>query len=398
MNGRFQRFERFDFPVLVLLSLLFFATVVGAFLRERDEAWHGTQERFAALLERNGQLEAARSFHAGIRQLWIPELDRVDRCVTCHLGYEWTGTLPADLPEPFTPHPAVPYLRAHPFKEFGCTSCHGGQGFAVEKKAAHGELLHWDDPLITTRLAADYGLKRNELMQVKCNECHRHQDSTSAMERINTAKDLFVRKKCRHCHTVARRGGTTGPDLTYEGDKNPELFDFSHVEGKHTALNWHFAHLNDPDAVTPGTQMPPYGFSEDEIKALALMLISWKKIALPPRYLPVPLPAEVPAVVRKPHVPPVVAGADAGRSVFVKRGCASCHAVGAGTVIGPDLKGVGGRRTKQWLRQWLADPATMLRAYPDLADWPSGFGGIIMPNQNLTTAEIDALVVYLAGI
>jgi cbb3-type cytochrome oxidase cytochrome c subunit len=101
---------------------------------------------------------------------------------------------------------------------------------------------------------------------------------------------------------------------------------------------------------------------------------------------------------REPLPAPVVPGAEAGHEVFVTRGCNSCHGVGAGTVIGPDLKGVGSRRDADWLRRWLADPAAMVRAYPDLQAWPAAYGNIVMPNQNLSTQEIDALVSYLAKL
>ena len=59
------------------------------------------------------------------------------------------------------------------------------------------------------------------------------------------------------------------------------------------------------------------------------------------------------------------------------------------------MKGVGTRRDADWLKRWLADPAAMLRAYPELQSWRASFGNIVMPNQNLSTAEIDALVHYL---
>ena len=37
----------------------------------------------------------------------------------------------------------------------------------------------------------------------------------------------------------------------------------------------------------------------------------------------------------------------------------------------------------------------MMRAYPELQDWPQEYGGIIMPNQNLATTEILALIAYM---
>ena len=40
-------------------------------------------------------------------------------------------------------------------------------------------------------------------------------------------------------------------------------------------------------------------------------------------------------------------------------------------------------------------PAAMIRANPDLVKWPEQFGGIVMPNQNLSPTEISAVIAYL---
>src|SRR5262249_15046991 len=199
---------------------------------------------------------------------------------------------------------------------------------------------------------------------------------------------------------VEGRGGLKAPDLTYIGDKNPELFDFTHVTGEHTAFNWHVQHLTHADTVSTGTAMPDFDFAPEEARALALLLLSWRRQTFPPRYLPGPVAAAQaePKGPREPLPAPVIPGAEAGHDVFVSRGCNSCHGVGSGTVIGPDLKGVGSRRDADWLRRWLADPAAMVRASPDLRSWPTAYGNIVMPNQNLSTQEIDALVGYLGKL
>ena len=59
-------------------------------------------------------------------------------------------------------------------------------------------------------------------------------------------KQLFKKKKCLVCHAVEGRGGATGPEITYYGDKNPELLDFSHVTGEKTMFNWNYQHLMTP--------------------------------------------------------------------------------------------------------------------------------------------------------
>jgi cytochrome c2 len=400
VGGRLSRFERLDFPLLVVFSVVFFVLVVVGLFREERAEWAPIQRDFVRVLEQHGQVAAARAFRPGIRQIWIPALERVDRCVTCHLGYEWAGSLPTTVPAPLGPHPDLPYLEAHPFPQFGCTSCHGGQGFATERRAAHGDVDHWEEPLLGRSLAERYGISAADLIQIRCNGCHRRDETTPGMETINRGKVLFRQNKCLVCHTVQGRGGMKAPELTYIGDKNPEILDFTHVAGAHTAFNWHVQHLTHADSITPGTAMPDFDFAPDEAHALALLLLSWRRESFPPAYLP-GAAATVGTEVKpkEPPLPaPAVTGAEAGRDVFVTRGCNSCHGVGAGTIIGPDLKGVGGRRDADWLRRWLADPAAMLRAYPDLQTWPAAYGNIVMPNQNLSTQEIEALVTYLGRL
>lgn len=398
MKPSLARLESRDFALLVSLSLLFFVLVIAVVVREERTDWGPIQTRFRDALEQQGQVAAARAFTPGIRQLWVPELGRVDRCITCHLGYEWAGTLPESLGAPLAPHPALPYLAAHPFAEFGCTACHGGQGYATTTADAHGDVEHWDSPLLDRPLAERYGLTEAELMQVRCNGCHRRDESTAGMETIDHGKELFRKNKCLVCHVVDGRGGLKAPELTYIGDKNPELFDFSHVSGPHTAFNWHLQHLTHADKVSPGTAMPDFDFEPADARALALLLVSWQRQSFPPRYLPGPPAAVVAGASKTPVQPapaPQIAGAEKGREVFLAHGCNSCHGVGSGTVIGPDLKAVGTRRDADWIRRWLADPAAMIRAYPELGGWPAAYGGIVMPNQNLSTADIDALVTYL---
>ena len=397
-QGYNDRFRPRDFAWLVTLSLLFFALVVLAFWREAKTDWAPIQKRFQQILEQHGQVEAAQRFQKGIRQLWIPQLGVVDSCVTCHLGYEWGAVLGQDLPQPFAPHPALPYLEKHPFEKFGCTICHGGQGWAVEIDAAHGGGEHWHQPLLSRELAKRYELPSPRvLIQMRCNACHRHDVSTPGMDEIDQAKVLLKERACIACHVIEGRGGLIAPELTYHGDKDPELFDFSHVDGPKSVFNWNVQHLLDPGKIFPGTTMPPFGFTPEEARALTLLLLSWSRQSFPPQYVPAPPEAGGAAlqIVREISETPIVAGAEAGREVFRVRGCHKCHTVGGGKLLGPDLRGVGTRREDAWLRAWLADPAAMIRAYPELAQWPSYFEGILMPNQNLSSEEINALVAYL---
>ncbi|SRR5579875_96802 len=281
--------ERQDFAWLVIMSLLFFALVAAALWSEYATAWRPFQTRFKRDLAQAGRLEDARKFHSGIKQIWNPELGLVDRCVTCHLSYEWGGILPASLPQPLTPHPALPFMQHHPFERFGCTTCHAGQGWATTARGAHLGGAGWEEPMLSKRLAASCGVGEDELIQMRCNFCHRRDSSTQGMDDINLAKKLFKKKKCIICHTVEGQGGHTAPDLTFEGDKNPELFDFSHVSGPKTAFNWHVQHLIDAGKVSPGTAMPDFHFPPEQARALALLILSWRRIDYPPQYIPAPV-------------------------------------------------------------------------------------------------------------
>jgi len=128
----------------------------------------------------------------------------------------------------------------------------------------------------------------NEMIQMRCNFCHRHDAATPGIEEINLAKRLFKKKKCLLCHVVEGRGGATGPELTYEGDRNPELLNFAHVHGEHTMFNWNVRHLTQASAVSPSTQMPDFNLKPEESRALTLMLLSWRRLAYPPEYIPDP--------------------------------------------------------------------------------------------------------------
>ncbi len=294
-----QSYEGRDFGWLVAMSFIFLALVAFALWREFHPGWAPVQARFRAAMEKYGGTDRARAFTPGIKQIWVPKIHMVDRCITCHLGYEWGSILPATLPEPLTPHPNLPYMDKHPFQNFGCTTCHGGQGWATTASAAHGG-KDWNDPMLSAGIARRYDLREADLIQMRCNFCHRHDVTTPGMDQINLAKKLYKENKCRLCHAVEGHGGTKAPELTYFGDKDPELVDFTHVTGAHTLFNWTYEHLMAPDKISPKTTMPTFGFKPEEARALTLMLLSWRREVYPPEYIPPPI-EEAPPAAAPPH-------------------------------------------------------------------------------------------------
>ena len=88
--------------------------------------------------------------------------------------------------------------------------------------------------------------------------------------------------------------------------------------------------------------------------------------------------------------------AGTGKKVWAARACTGCHTIGKGRLIGPDLNGVLQRRPIAWLKKWLHDPEAML-ASDSVAMSLLDEYKIRMPNLNLSAAEIEALLNYVAS-
>jgi len=91
------------------------------------------------------------------------------------------------------------------------------------------------------------------------------------------------------------------------------------------------------------------------------------------------------------------AKADLGKTLFMRRSCSGCHAIGkGGRMAGPDLMGVTARRSNEWLRAWLKSPETMVKTDSTAKQIYNEFQMIKMPNLKLSDEEVDAIIAYLA--
>ncbi len=74
----------------------------------------------------------------------------------------------------------------------------------------------------------------------------------------------------------------------------------------------------------------------------------------------------------------------------------TCHTIGQGTLVGPDLKNVTARRDPAWLRRWILEPDTMLVQHDPIAtELLHRYNNVQMPNLGLTEAQVADLIAYL---
>ena len=305
--------------LFVLLTWSLAVLFVIALWQDSTREWTRYQARFFKTLNRDER----RGISGGIRQLLLTDLKRADRCTTCHLAIDKPQLALAE--EPFTAHPGQ-LLKWHPPEKFGCTVCHGGQGLATEAKAAHGDVPHWEEPLL-----------RGELVQASCAQCHGDLAPIAAhVPKLVQGQALFSAKGCYGCHAVRDFGQTVSQDLTEVGSKSYLLMeaDFEMMDPPHDRIHWLMTKLRHPRMLNPGVRperlplgeeevfpsaMPRFPLSDEEVRALTVYLLSLTASNPPSSYV-----TKAPPKTPETYATPV----DRGRAVFERFGCAGCHGTG----------------------------------------------------------------------
>ncbi len=328
-----------------LLALALMVLVVAGFLREERREWRSYQESFRDLEIARGttveERRQARERPIELAQIVVPELDTVDRCISCHLGVD--DATYAGAGQPFAYHPDH---DVHPFERFGCTVCHAGQGRATSAREAHGDVPFWDRPMLPL-----------DFVEASCGGCHDPSDNPAA-PRLARGAELFEEAGCRGCHRLDGWGGGLAPDLDRQ------------INGRPRSPEWLMQHFLDPAQVVPDSAMPRYGFSPDDAKALTLLMLSRRR----------------PEVSGYHASRRILESAETGRRLFRAKGCIGCHQIsGAGGEVGPPLDHVVTRRTEGWLVAHFREPRAVTP-------------GTVMPDFDFTEAEAHSLILFLRRI
>jgi mono/diheme cytochrome c family protein len=362
--------------LLLFSALLTIGFLIAAAVRENYLAeWQKIQRSYRDILREKATDKRGRelfgNFRVELRQISLPQLGVVDRCISCHVGIDDPGM--ANAPQPFVAHPGD-ILDKHPVDRFGCTICHHGQGAATSFSEAKAEDAFWDYPLLPP-----------ELTESSCIACH---DPARLPEqqvsRLIQGSKLFRQKNCGSCHKLGGRGGSLGPALDDEGAKTRHQLIMTSLKLPHTTWRWHCAHFRDPGSVVDGSQMKNPTVTENEGLALTVYMLSLWQRDLPQSFL---APDKVEQKAHALHPQPL-----GGEEVY-GRYCFACHGEGS---YGrwdktfkrfiPAIRGVSllAAATPQYLEANIAKgrPGTQMPA------WEAQAGG-------LQAVEITAVTDYL---
>lgn len=324
---------------IVLGTLVSILVIVG-YYKDTFRNWKTYQQQFVkAEIERATtpqQRLIAEKTPIAIRQILLPELNRVDRCTTCHLATDDPSY--AGYPQPLAYHPQH---DLHPAEKFGCTICHRGQGRATTTDAAHGNVPFWNEPMLPLKY-----------IQASCGQCHQAADNPAAPE-LARGERIFETHGCQGCHKLNGVGGIIGPELDTVGARR--------------SPDWLRKHFTDPASVSPGSGMPPQKLSGADLDAITMFMLSLTGNKLPAYYASMK----------------VIPSATEGRRLFEEKGCIGCHSInGQGGKIGPALDDVSLRRSADWIMRHFLNPQAVSP-------------GTVMPKFGFTENQAKALTDFV---
>ena len=284
-------------------------------------------------------------YRPGIDQIWLPGMNVVDRCTTCHQGITQVSLAEKTVPLAFRAHPPIP----HNVRDWGCTVCHRGQGPATEVAEAHESTLAWEQPVLPTRF-----------IQASCGTCH--QADLPQTPQLTRGRELLAELNCQGCHRLPgiERHAMLGPDLSSIGTKVSREWIYKWLKEPRTIVD------KDGNVTVNGYEtedeprMPKFRLTEAELRGLTAYLGAQEAKAIVPYKID---PRIVALWGKNPEL------ISQGELRFRQMFCSTCHSLAVtragetkliGGDIGPELTKVGSKVNPDWLIVWLRDPEAYL--------------------------------------
>jgi mono/diheme cytochrome c family protein len=328
--------------LFAISSLLFLAVLAISPIKDFRREWKQYKRGYVRFAQSRPDTKRLLSDdRPGIDQVWIPEMNVTDRCMTCHQGITQPSLADEAVPQPYRSHPPIP----HNVRDWGCTVCHRGQGASTEVAEAHESTLAWEQPILPVHF-----------VQASCGTCH--QANLRQTPQLTRGRELLTELNCQGCHKLPgiERPLMLGPDLTNVGTKVSRAWIYKWLKEPRTIAD------KDGNVTVNGYEteeeprMPKFRLTEAELQALSayLSVQRVKPIA------PYKFDARVIAVWSK--NPELVSQ---GEVRFKQMFCSTCHSLAvsrAGEIrliggdIGPELTKVGSKVNPDWLVAWLRDP------------------------------------------
>ena len=111
-------------------------------------------------------------------------------------------------------------------------------------------------------------------------------------------------------------------------------------------------------------------------------------------YATLPVPPAAAEDGRLAFALPSALAAPDGQSLFEQK-CKACHTIGGGRSVGPDLKGISGKRDSEWLVRFTAAPDRLIAQEDLIAKELVAEFGLPMPNLGVSEEEARAIIEYI---
>jgi|GEM_PF-392928 len=194
---------------------------------------------------------------------------------------------------------------------------------------------------------------------------------------------------CIDCHTILGNGAYYATDLTKAW---PRFLARSHGDAE-TARSAMVAFLLHPSPATATRRgMTQFNMSQAEAESLADFLKWTSRIdtnGWPPppiRQVAAPIAGTIAGATLDPNAH--------GERLFAAQGCAGCHSVGGGKLLGPDLAGVAARLDRATLIDFVVDPPSVY-ARRHVETLNPGYPR--MPVLKVSRGDAAAIADYLLG-